>query len=116
MAGLSSRDPEVRLRSVRVLGALGGPEASEALLGALTDPDQRVRNRSVALLGSLGDPRAVGPLRQVFLTDPVAEVASTAEQALRMLGHLPPRQSSAGSSAEAEEPSSEPNSGPQQEP
>jgi HEAT repeat protein len=116
VAGLSSRDPEVRLRSVRVLGALGGPEASEALLGALTDPDQRVRNRSVALLGSLGDPRAVGPLRQVFLTDPVAEVASTAEQALRMLGHLPPRQSSAGSSAEAEEPSSEPNSGPQQEP
>jgi HEAT repeat protein len=98
VADLASRDPEVRLRSVRVLGALGGPTASEALLGALADPDQRVRNRSVALLGSLGDPRAVGPLR--------------------MLGHLPPRpRADLGTDEVApDDAATEPNGRTQQEP
>jgi HEAT repeat protein len=89
VAGLSSMDPEERLRSVYVLGAIGGPNASEALLTTLTDPDQRVRVQSVSLLGRLGDPRAVDALRRTFRRDPVMEVAETAERALRQLEGLP---------------------------
>jgi HEAT repeat protein len=98
VAGLSAMDPEHRLRSVEVLGAIGGPTSSEALLTALSDPDQRVRIRSVALLGRLGDPRAIEPLKQTFLSDPVVEVAAAAEAALRELGSGPP-QGPEGSSA-----------------
>jgi hypothetical protein len=41
------------------------------------------------LLGELGDPRASRPLKRVFTTDPVSDVAAAAEQALRRLGELP---------------------------
>jgi len=87
---LSSIDPAERLRSVLVLGAMGGPVAVEALLSALADPDVAVRSEVVRLLGASGDERAVRPLRRVFLTDPVAQVASAAEEALRLLGSVPP--------------------------
>jgi hypothetical protein len=43
----------------------------------------------VVLLGELGDPRALDPLRQVFLNDPVHDVATAAEVALRQIGGLP---------------------------
>lgn len=88
--GLSSIDPAERLRSVLVLGAMGGPVAVEALLSALADPDVAVRSEVVRLLGASGDERAVRPLRRVFLTDPVAQVAAAAEEALRLLGSVPP--------------------------
>jgi HEAT repeat protein len=91
VSGLDSTDPEERLRSVEVLGAIGGPVAAEALLTALTDPDVRVRIRSASLLGALGDGRAAKPLRRMVLGDPVAEVAAAAETALRLLEGLPPR-------------------------
>jgi HEAT repeat protein len=86
LPGLSSIDPEERLRAVEVLGVIGGDLASDALLGALSDPDPRIRIRSASLLGALGDRRAVGALRRVFLSDPVGEVAAAAEQALSELG------------------------------
>jgi HEAT repeat protein len=91
VSGLDSTDPEERLRSVEVLGAIGGSVAAEALLTSLTDPDVRVRLRSAALLGALGDARAAKPLRRRVLGDPVAEVAAAAEAALRLLEGLPPR-------------------------
>jgi HEAT repeat protein len=89
-AGLSSVDPEARLRAVQVLGAIGGSVAADALLEALSDPDVRIRARAAALLGGVGDQRAVKPLRRMFLSDPVSEVAAAAESALRMLGSVPP--------------------------
>ncbi|MGH2573407.1 MAG: HEAT repeat domain-containing protein [Actinomycetota bacterium] len=89
LSGLSSIDPDERLRAVRVLGAIGGPAASEALLLTLSDPDVRVRVRSAALLGELGAPAAEKALRHVWLTDPVGEVADAAEEALRALGAVP---------------------------
>jgi HEAT repeat protein len=88
-AGLASIDPEERLDAVRVLGAMGGPVAADALLGALTDPDVRVRARAAVLLGGTGELRAVKPLRRMFLSDPVAEAAAAAEAALRLLGSVP---------------------------
>jgi HEAT repeat protein len=89
VADLRSTDPSTRLRAVEVVGAIGGKAASEALLSALSDPDIRVRVRSATLLGSLGDPRSVRPLKRVFLSDPVMEVAAAAESALRALGSPP---------------------------
>src|SRR5439155_582207 len=88
--GLSSIDPEERIRAVQVLGAIGGPAASEALMGALPDPDVRVRARAASFLGTLGYLPAVKSLRRMFLTDPVADAAAAAEAALRMLGTVPP--------------------------
>jgi len=46
--GLSSIDPYQRIRSAQVLGAIGGPAASEALMGALSDPDVDVRARAAS--------------------------------------------------------------------
>jgi HEAT repeat protein len=86
---LSSVDPEERLRAVQVLGAMGGSAAADALLETLSDPDVRIRARSATLLGAMGELRAVKPLRRMFLSDPVSEVAGAAESALRMLGTVP---------------------------
>ena len=85
IVGLSSVDPEERLRSVEVLGTMGGRDAAEALLAALEDPEIRVRTRSASLLGALGEERALPQLKRMVLSDPVAEVATAAEAALRML-------------------------------
>jgi HEAT repeat protein len=89
VAELASTDPARRRRSVEVLGAMGGSDAVDGLISVLTDPDVQVRTRAASLLGERGDPRAVRPLKRVFTTDPVSEVAAAAEQALRRLGELP---------------------------
>jgi HEAT repeat protein len=86
---MSSIEPEERLRAVRVLGALGGAAASEALIPALSDPDVRVRSQAATALGVLGFLPALKQLRRMFLTDPVAEAAAAAEGALRRLGAVP---------------------------
>jgi HEAT repeat protein len=86
---LSSRRPDQRIRAVEVLGAIDGPSASEWLLASLADPEQSVRVRVVELLGELGDPRTTEPLKQVFLNDPVPEVAEASERALGRLGGMP---------------------------
>src|SRR5205814_1755565 len=51
VAGMSSTDPDQRLRSAEVLGAVRGPAAADALLTALGDPDVRVRSRAAFHLG-----------------------------------------------------------------
>lgn len=88
-ANLSSVDPEARLRAVQVLGSMGGRVAADALIEALSDPDVRIRSRAATLLGGMGELRAVKQLRRMFLSDPVSEVAATAESALRILGSVP---------------------------
>jgi HEAT repeat protein len=90
LSALASIDTADRLLAVRVLGVIGGPVAFEGLLSGLADPDARVRTDAVRLLGESGDARAVKALRRVFLGDPLAEVASAAEVALRALGSVPP--------------------------
>ena len=86
---LAALDPDERLRAVEVLGAMGGPEAAEAMLPALTDPDHRVRVRAIVLLGDAGDERVAEALRRTLRTDPSHEAAAAAAQALRRLGVLP---------------------------
>jgi HEAT repeat protein len=88
---LASIEPDERLRAARVLGALGGRTAAEALIPALSDPDVRVRSQAAGALGALGYLPALKQLRRMFLTDPVAEAAGAAEAALRALGAVPPQ-------------------------
>jgi HEAT repeat protein len=83
---LASIEPDQRLRAVQVLAAMGGPTACDALVSALADPDIRVRSRAATALGVLEYLPALKALRRMFLTDPVSEAASAAEDALRALG------------------------------
>ena len=82
---LSSMDPDERMRAVEVLGALGGDQALEGMIRALSDPVEKVRIRAVTLLGDTGSPRAFEAVKQTFLSDPVLEVVAAAEEALRRL-------------------------------
>jgi HEAT repeat protein len=83
---LGSTEAEARLRAVEAIGAIGGPEAVDALIGVLSDPDERIRLRSTQLLATLGDPRGADAIVAAVLNDPVPEVVAAAEGALYRLG------------------------------
>ncbi len=83
---MSSVDPERRLRAAEAVGAVGGPDAADALMRSLADPDERIRTRCVELLARIGDPRAVSAIESTALHDPVQSVVATAQQALAHLG------------------------------
>ena len=82
---LSSMNADERLRAVEVLGALGGDQAVDGMIRALSDPVEKVRIRAVTLLGDTGSARAFDAAKQTFLSDPVLEVVAAAEEALRRL-------------------------------
>jgi HEAT repeat protein len=75
--------PEVRIRAAKALGAIGGLEAVESLLGALRDTNRWSALRISDILASLGEP-AVGPLIREFpRLPPLARVP-----AIDILGRL----------------------------
>ena len=82
---LEAVEPERRLRGVEALGAIGGPEAVDALVRSVSDPDERIRVRSAQLLADLRDPRAREILRGLA-RDPVPGVVAAAQEALSRLG------------------------------
>lgn len=79
---LGSLDRNERLRALDVVVAIGGPRATDALIGALSDPDIGVRLRALRWLGRVGDPRAILAVRRTISGDPVREVVSVAEETL----------------------------------
>ncbi len=83
---LSATEVTVRLRGVEAVGAVGGSDAVDALIGVLSDPDERIRARSVQLLAQLGDPRGAVAIERTVMHDPVPEVVAAAEDALARLG------------------------------
>jgi HEAT repeat protein len=85
LARLDAVEPERRLRGVHALGAIGGPEAVNALLRSVADPDERIRARAAQLLGELGDQRARDALVGL-LRDPIPGVVAAAQDALSRLG------------------------------
>jgi HEAT repeat protein len=85
LARLDAIEPERRLRGLEALGAIGGPEAADALLRSVSDPDERIRARSAQLLAELHDPRARAALSGL-LRDPLPGVQAAAQDALARLG------------------------------
>jgi HEAT repeat protein len=85
LARLGAMDPVERLRAVEALGAMGGERGVDGLIRALSDPVESIRVRAVTLLGEIEDERVFEAVKQAFLSDPVQEVVSAAEQALRLL-------------------------------
>jgi len=83
---LGSTEADARLRAVEAIGAIGGPEAVDALIGVLSDPDERIRLRSTQFLAIMGDPRSADAIVAAVLNDPVPEVVAAAEGALYRLG------------------------------
>jgi HEAT repeat protein len=84
LARLDAIEPERRLRGLEALGAIGGPEAADALLRSVADPDERIRARSAQLLAELGDPKARDALTGL-LRDPLPGVQAAAQDALARL-------------------------------
>jgi HEAT repeat protein len=85
LARLGSMDPGERMRAVEALGAMGGERGVDGLIRALSDPVEAIRVRAVMLLGEIEDERAFEAVKQAFLGDPVQEVVSAAEEALRRI-------------------------------
>jgi hypothetical protein len=77
--------PEVRRGACRLLGALGGAGAVDALRARLDDSDEGVRAAAAAALGRLGD-WVSAPALAARLRDPAWAVRRGAALALRALG------------------------------
>lgn len=86
---LGDPKPEVRLRAIRPLVAMGSAasDAAPALTARLTDDDLKVRQWSAVALGTIGAP-AVGavPALIAALKDPEAPVRQAAAAALGNMG------------------------------
>ena len=61
LAELQNPDPDARVRSIRRLRLIGGPQAVAAITGMLDDPDERVRGRAAIALSEM-EAREVVPL------------------------------------------------------
>jgi HEAT repeat protein len=83
---LGSTEADARLRAVEAIGAIGGPDAVDALIGVLSDPDERIRLRSTQFLAALGDPRGGQAIVEAVVHEPVPEVVAAAQEALSRLG------------------------------
>lgn len=79
---LQSEDPKVRLKAVESLRKIGGKEAVEVLIAALSDIDPVVRRHVTAAFLEVGDKQAIEPLSSVLLTDEDQQVRRRAVEAL----------------------------------
>lgn len=105
LRGASDASAELRARSARLLGLLGGSEAASTLVELLGDPAPEVRLAAVAAIGRMGQWTTVAALIAA-LRDSNAHVRRATVAALRDLG--PPailllRRAAAGSDPEAAE-------------
>lgn len=82
---LESREPELRMAAVNVLGRLGSSGAARPLVARLDDPDVRVRQRAARALGQIGEPAVAGALAACLHDEPIP-VRREAAEALGRLG------------------------------
>ncbi len=76
----------VRQETVLTLGAIGGPDVSQALLGALRDDSSpQVRWRAALALSRLGDASVVPALREALSTEADTQVREHIERAIAAL-------------------------------
>lgn len=84
MARRSKNDFE-RARALKVLGFIGGEEASRLLLNALDHPDVLVRGAAVSGLSSLADVRAIPKLREMKKHEENARIIGLVRKTLAYL-------------------------------
>jgi HEAT repeat protein len=85
VAALRSKDPFERARALKVLGFIGGEEASLLLLNALDHPDVLVRGAAVGALTNLGDVRAIPKLREMRKNEENARIIISIRKAIANL-------------------------------
>jgi hypothetical protein len=82
---LISRNKDIRLGCIEVLGEIKDPRAIDPLLGILDDTSNEIRLQAALALGQIGDERAIDSLRKL-LRDPDKYVRYGASLALRKVG------------------------------
>ncbi|HEY8077195.1 MAG TPA: HEAT repeat domain-containing protein, partial [Labilithrix sp.] len=83
---VSDGDPNVRRRSIEILGAMRANDAVDGIIAiAQNDPDPNVRNAACHTLGALHDPKARAILQAISTTDSNQLVRDQAAIALRRL-------------------------------
>jgi HEAT repeat protein len=78
-------DPEIRLKIIEIIGALGGHEQTPAVLEATSDPDLYVRLAAISALRHLQE-QGVTDVVKERLNDPSSHVRAQAARALGDLG------------------------------
>jgi HEAT repeat protein len=73
LAQLGQREPEARVRAVRRLRVIGGPQAVAAIQGALDDPEEEVRARAAIALGQMEAREVVPSLIEQLKSSPSDE-------------------------------------------
>jgi hypothetical protein len=79
---LTSRNKDIRMGCIEVLGEIRDPRAVDPLLGVLNDTSNEIRLQAALALGQIGDAKAVDPLLKL-LRDPDKYVRYGASLALR---------------------------------
>src|SRR5712692_4875930 len=74
LAQLRDPEPEVRVRAIRRLRVIGGPQAVAAIMGALDDLDEVVRARAGIALGQMEAREVVPDLIERLKSSPSDEI------------------------------------------
>jgi HEAT repeat protein len=82
---LEASDPQQRRRALLAVTAMGGARAVALASSILEDPDQHLRIAALEALADLGDASASPSVARVAESDPVEEVAQTAQWVLGAL-------------------------------
>lgn len=79
-------DPALQRVTLRALGEIGSPEATQAVANCLADENDSVRSSAARALGLLGDTRAIDPLADVLAEDDADDARASAAWALNQIG------------------------------
>ena len=63
-------DPQLQLVTLRALGEIGSPLATQSIANKLTSENEQIRSSAARSLGMIGDTRAIGPLSSIASNDP----------------------------------------------
>jgi HEAT repeat protein len=86
--GLSNSDPAIRRVSIEILGRLGVPQATDALVASLRDSDSQVRADALRALATAKASQALLEIA-ACLNDQEPEVRAAAVESLRILAPYP---------------------------
>ena len=62
-------DPQLQLITLRALGEIGSPLATQSITNKLASENEQIRSNAARALGLIGDTRAIGPLSNIISND-----------------------------------------------